>query len=120
MVMSSATEPVERHDFSSNHHPALPLCLSMVFFRKPVPTFRDHALCDATAWITYMPGERRAEESPGNSHCVPREIHDPNFDPREKAPLERDDVSSNHHPALPLCLSMIFSENRFPLFGIML
>jgi len=34
--------------------------------------------------------------------------------------LERDDFSSNHHPALALCLSMIFSENRFPLFGIML
>src|SRR3954453_18367537 len=26
--------------------------------------------------------------------------------------LERDDVSSSRHPALPLCLSMIFSENR--------
>ncbi|HKG85327.1 MAG TPA: hypothetical protein VKB16_19575 [Beijerinckiaceae bacterium] len=27
-------------------------------------------------------------------------------------PLERDDFSSSRHPALPLCLSMIFSENR--------
>ena len=26
--------------------------------------------------------------------------------------LERDDFSSRSHPALPLCLSMIFSENR--------
>ncbi|MFL5325456.1 MAG: hypothetical protein ACJ8A4_14530, partial [Microvirga sp.] len=26
--------------------------------------------------------------------------------------LERDDFSSSRHPALPLCLSMIFSENR--------
>jgi hypothetical protein len=34
--------------------------------------------------------------------------------------LERDDFSSNRHPALPYCLSMIFSENRYPLFGIML
>src|SRR5260370_31070178 len=34
--------------------------------------------------------------------------------------LERDDFSSNRHPALPYCWSMIFSENRFPLFGIML
>ena len=33
--------------------------------------------------------------------------------------LERDDFSSSRHPALPLCLSMIFSENRSPLFGIM-
>jgi hypothetical protein len=34
--------------------------------------------------------------------------------------LEQDDFSSNHHPALLLCWSMIFSENRYPLFGIML
>ena len=39
---------------------------------------------------------------------------------REAGGLERDDFSSSRHPALPLCLSMIFSENRFPLFGIML
>jgi branched-chain amino acid transport system permease protein len=42
----------DRDDFSSSRHPALALCLSMIFFRKPVPTphqvwgrlFRDHAL----------------------------------------------------------------------------
>jgi hypothetical protein len=34
--------------------------------------------------------------------------------------LERDDLSSNRHPALSFCLSMIFSENRAPLFRIML
>ncbi len=34
--------------------------------------------------------------------------------------LERDDFSSNRHPALSLCLSIIFSENRYPLFRIML
>ena len=39
---------------------------------------------------------------------------------RRDEPLERDDVSSSRHPALPLCLSMIFSENWSPLFGIML
>jgi hypothetical protein len=33
---------------------------------------------------------------------------------------ERDDLSSNRHPALGFCWSMIFSENRCPLFGIML
>src|SRR5215211_1739258 len=33
---------------------------------------------------------------------------------------ERDDFSSNRHHALALCWSMIFSENRCPLFGIML
>jgi hypothetical protein len=34
--------------------------------------------------------------------------------------LERDDFSSNRHPALAYYWSMIFSENRYPLFGIML
>ena len=34
--------------------------------------------------------------------------------------LERDDFSSNRHPALLYWWSMIFSENRYPLFGIML
>jgi hypothetical protein len=34
--------------------------------------------------------------------------------------LERDDFSSNRHPALASCLSMIFSENRCTLFEIML
>jgi hypothetical protein len=34
--------------------------------------------------------------------------------------LERDDFSSNRHPALAFRWSMIFSENRHPLFGIML
>src|ERR1700720_2781077 len=39
-----AMPPLERDDFSSNRHPALGYCLSMTFVRKPVPTFRDHAL----------------------------------------------------------------------------
>jgi 2-deoxy-D-gluconate 3-dehydrogenase len=34
--------------------------------------------------------------------------------------LEHDDFSSNRHRALYYCWSMIFSENRYPLFGIML
>jgi len=34
--------------------------------------------------------------------------------------IERDDFSSNRHSALAYWWSMIFSENRFPLFGIML
>src|SRR5580693_8981918 len=34
--------------------------------------------------------------------------------------LERDDFFSNRHLALFFCLSMIFSENRYPLFRIML
>jgi hypothetical protein len=34
--------------------------------------------------------------------------------------LEQDDLSSNRHPALAYRRSMIFSENRFTLFGIKL
>jgi len=33
--------------------------------------------------------------------------------------FERDDISSNRHPALTLCWRMILSENRFTLFGLM-
>ena len=33
--------------------------------------------------------------------------------------MERDDFSSNHHPALTYSWSMIFSESRYTLFGIM-
>jgi hypothetical protein len=33
--------------------------------------------------------------------------------------LKRDDFSSNRHRALTSCWRMIFSENRYPLFGIM-
>jgi hypothetical protein len=33
---------------------------------------------------------------------------------------EWDDFSSKNHPILSSCPSMIFSENRFPLFRIML
>src|SRR3954451_20806078 len=32
--------------------------------------------------------------------------------------LERDDLLSSHHPAPAFCLCVIFSENRWPLFGI--
>jgi len=34
--------------------------------------------------------------------------------------LERDEFRMNRHRALAYCLSMIFSENRYPLFRIML
>jgi len=37
-----------------------------------------------------------------------------------RSPLERDDFSLNRPPALASCLSLILSENRYPLFGIML
>jgi len=34
--------------------------------------------------------------------------------------LKRDEIRMNRHRALGCCLSMIFSENRFALFRIML
>ncbi|WP_271508173.1 hypothetical protein [Bradyrhizobium sp. CCBAU 11357] len=34
--------------------------------------------------------------------------------------LKRDAIGMNRHRALAYCLSMIFSENRFALFRIML
>src|SRR5262245_49853318 len=34
--------------------------------------------------------------------------------------LKRDEIGTNRHRALGLCLSMILSENRFTLFRIML
>src|SRR6188508_831444 len=37
-----------------------------------------------------------------------------------RSPLKRGDFSSNRHLALGYWWSMIFSENRSPLFGIML
>jgi hypothetical protein len=51
---------------------------------------------------------------------VPKIVEYPRRDLLNVAGLERDDFSSNRHPALSFCLSMIFSENRYPLFRIML
>src|SRR5215207_10464356 len=44
MPTMAPTAALERDDVSSSRHPALPLCSSMIFFRKPAATFRDHAL----------------------------------------------------------------------------
>jgi hypothetical protein len=52
--------------------------------------------------------------------CHPRRIGTTAFASSKSAGLKPDEVSSNRHHALSFCLSMIFSETRFPLFGIML
>jgi hypothetical protein len=39
---------------------------------------------------------------------------------REPRELKRDEIRLDRHRALALCLSMIFSENHFTLFRIML
>ena len=54
--------PIDRDDFSSNRHPALSFCLSMIFSRKPVPTFPDHALSPPEApQAMFRRRARRAE-----------------------------------------------------------
>jgi hypothetical protein len=45
--LATGKSELERSDFSSNRHPALALCWSMIFFRRPVPASRDHALAGA-------------------------------------------------------------------------
>src|SRR5216684_5381061 len=62
----SGRHRLERDDFSSNRHPALSFCLSMISGQtlcvcpegKPVPTFPDHALPR-----TRMPGRQHADKS---------------------------------------------------------
>jgi hypothetical protein len=43
VVVAIMRHGLERDDFSSNRHPALSRFLEHDLFRKPVPTFRDHA-----------------------------------------------------------------------------
>src|SRR5262245_60485380 len=50
---------LERDDFSSSHHPALSSCFARDLFRKPVPTFRDHALTPRAHFAPTL--ERRPE-----------------------------------------------------------
>src|SRR5262249_25411035 len=55
-----------------------------------------------------LEGRRQAQERQGQKNDAHGSL------------LERDDFSPNRHLALRYCWSMIFSENRCPLFGIML
>src|SRR5262249_50979021 len=57
--------PLERDDFSSNRHPALTSSWSMIFFRKPVPTFRDHALADSRSAEAGRTGEKALQSGLG-------------------------------------------------------
>jgi hypothetical protein len=63
-------------------------------------------------------GKGMTRKGIGDSNTWKRDAGSPSKKSSDE--LERNDFSSNHHPALALYLSMIFSENRFPLFGIML
>src|SRR5262244_815700 len=50
----------ERDDFSSNRHPALTCSWSMIFSRKPVSTFRDHALSSPHRFLRARRGGMQA------------------------------------------------------------
>src|SRR6266700_8403592 len=65
---------------------------------------------------------RREEKEQENCQHVDRNdsTERPTSDDGHRGSVERDDFSSNRHLALSFCLSMIFSENRCPLFRIML
>jgi len=51
---------------------------------------------------------------------IPENHHGPRPCTSGRVDLERDEFRMNRHRALAYCLSMIFSENRYPLFRIML
>jgi hypothetical protein len=72
-----------------------------------------------TACITSLLARNTASE-PGGKRCATTQRRCSSQGGRAADVLEPDDFSSNRHPALSFCLSMIFSENRDPLFRIML
>ena len=55
------------------------------------------------------------EPAPPRAGALPESI-----DLRGRSGLKRDEIRIKRHCALGCCLSMIFSENRFTLFRIML
>ncbi|MFL5046892.1 MAG: hypothetical protein ACJ8EA_18830, partial [Xanthobacteraceae bacterium] len=67
-----------------------------------------------------FPSRRRLRAGAGKRHDLVRELSLGLCRLGWLGSLERDDFSSNRHPAPAYWWSMIFSENRYPLFGIML
>ena len=61
--------------------------------------------------------DKRDPESPSIASCFHREV--PPGRPRGVF-LDHDPVSLKRHHALALCLSMLFSESRYPFFKLML
>src|SRR5262245_32323405 len=80
-----------------------------------------HRIGAGTAWLNTQRADLGPQLRKGQSSLQPRGGDDRDAPAASGwALLERDDFSSNRHPALAFCWSMIFSENRCPLFGIML
>jgi hypothetical protein len=66
---------LKRADFSSNRHPALGYWWSMIFSRKPLHTFRDHALAASLSAVLDRRKQNRAAISVASkafSLCVPQ------------------------------------------------
>jgi hypothetical protein len=68
-------------------------------------------LCDYTVFDYFLPALHRGGCAAAGVATQARWPNQPFF------PLERDDFSSNRHPALSFCLSMIFSEKPVPTLG---
>src|SRR6516165_4901130 len=96
-----------RDDLSSNRHPALHYWWSMIpafagtsLFRKPVSTFRDHAL---SHHLMQPPSGRAVGQEPGGSFAKVR-----------RQSIFRSNGSE--YALLLLHWRMFLSENRYPLF----
>src|SRR6516165_10169721 len=64
-VFRTLSGNLQRDDFSSNRHLALSYWWSMIFFRKPVSTFRDHALIPQRAAVLARIGAADQHAAPG-------------------------------------------------------
>jgi len=68
----------------------------------------------------YAFGQSRGQLPRVHPGCVNKDVAARNEYRRPADRLERDGFKSNRHRALDLWWSMIFLENRYPLFRIML
>ena len=97
---------IERNVVAALHHAG-----AAAFAEQPFGRNRDVEI-----GIGFGGVQRRKQPGPAGA-----ENQDVGLEPFERhMTLEREDSSSNCHPALSLCLSMSFSQNRFPLLRDML
>nr|WP_268881330.1 hypothetical protein [Jiella pelagia] len=93
-----------------HHRPWPRLCRRVAVLPQLPPALRPHPERGAPA-CPGRSGHRRGRGAGAERASLRRLV---------AGALERDEMSFAHHLALSLCLRMIFAENRFPLFGIML
>jgi hypothetical protein len=80
---------------------------------KPIKMHGQNARPKCTALLSIMSGRAPRRRAPAGWRSKTERL-------QAISCLERDEIELNRHPAPAFCLSMIFSESRFPLFGIML